>query len=95
MEKVKRKYLDFEGDLTILPLNMTDELIEKIRLERESMEENINGSIMTSDEIRHYLNEGFTISTYQADYVKEGFDFAYDEVCNPLLHNRKSHTDER
>lgn len=79
MPRIQRKYFNFENQKTIDLLPFNQDTFEKIRLERECMEKDIEGSIMNRSEIDHYLTEGFTITTYQADYVLEGYDFAYDE----------------
>lgn len=71
--KIKRMYFDFEGDKQILSLNLTNELVEKIRKERECMPPE---NRLSDDEIRQYLNEGFTIHTFQASYCKEGHEFS-------------------
>ena len=63
--------------IDLLPFNQ--ETLEKIRLERETMARDVEGAEMNRSEINHYLSEGFTITTYQADYVLEGFQFSYDE----------------
>ena len=78
-QQIQRKYFNFENQKTIDLLPFNQDTLEKIRLERECMEKDVEGSIMNRSEIWHYLSEGFTITTYQADYVIEGHEFCYDE----------------
>ena len=79
LPRIQHKYFNFENQKTIDLLPFNQDTLEKIRLERECMEKDVEGSIMNRSEIWHYLSTGFTITTYQADYVIEGENFSYDE----------------
>jgi hypothetical protein len=71
--KIKKRYLNSDGKLVTDLLSFNFETIETIRQERESMPPE---NFLTRSEIDLYLNDGFTINTFQASYCKEGHEFS-------------------
>lgn len=77
---VKRQFFNMDGKKETTELSLF-QAIRKIYLERKCMAADCpdKGFYLSIKEIYHYLLEGFTITTYQADYVHSDYDFSFDE----------------